>query len=242
MGTRASRETSRSEWPWICKVYSWSPRDSRRILEAVMGVNRRLRGRAWNYVQILDIFLTLSSASALNSCLCFHPHCHLVYFQCSSYSVSVKTEVTSGNSLTQNPTVVSPFTQHTWPDSSRPLPWRPSFRSPISSPVPLLLAHCLPATRVSLLLLHCAAVLPCRAFAQAIPLLVLFSQTPTWWFPHLLLKYLFKPHFLYENISDFLLCCNFPHISWALGILLPLVYFSLSFLFLFPVFFITFHL
>lgn len=112
MGTRASRETSRSEWPWICKVYSWSPRDSRRILEAVMGVNRRLRGRAWNYVQILDIFLTLSSASALNSCLCFHPHCHLVYFQCSSYSVSVKTEVTSGNSLTQNPTVVSPFTQH----------------------------------------------------------------------------------------------------------------------------------
>ena len=57
---------------------------------------------------------------------------------------------------------------------------------------------------------------------------VLFSQTPIWWFPHSLLKYLFKPHFLYENISDFLLYCNFPHISWALWILLPLVYFSLS--------------
>ena len=160
MGTRASRKTSTSEWPWICKVYSWSPRDSKRILEAVMGVNRRLRGRAWNYVQILDIFLTLSSASALNSCLCFHPHCHLVYFQCSSYSES---EPYSSFPISLN--VEARFLARLFKALHSLAP----FTSPVSFAVPLLLAHCLPATLVSLLLPHCAGVLPRRAFAQATP-------------------------------------------------------------------------
>lgn len=241
IGTRASREAGRSRCPWICKLCSRSPRDSRRTPEAAMGVSRRLRGRALklcpdpghisHHLQCYRPDLG-HLISALNQSLCFHPHCHLAYFQCNSYSEPVKTEVTLGNSSAQNPAVVPHFTQR-----KSQIPGQTLQGLAQSSPLYVSnlfscssahhsLPSCHPGIFVAAPLCRCASM---QGLCSGRSLSwMLFSQTPAWWFPRSLLKSLFKPHFLYENFPDYLLYCSFPHISWALWIPLPLVYFSVS--------------